>query len=42
MTKINGTAVQALINAQYAKHFTMFDKVCIIGTFTLTAYMALR
>lgn len=42
MTKINGEALQAIIDAQYVKHFSLFDKACIIITFTLTAYMAAR
>jgi hypothetical protein len=42
MTKYNGTELQALIDAQYVKHFSLFDKVCIIAAFTLTVYTAVR
>lgn len=42
MLKYNGTEVQALLDAQYVKHFSKFDKLCITVTLTLTAYMAAR
>lgn len=42
MTKYNGKELQALLDAQYVKHFSLFDKACIIAAFTLTAYMAAR
>jgi hypothetical protein len=42
MTKYNGKELQALLDTQYVKHFSLFDKACIIATFTLTAYMAVR
>lgn len=42
MTKYNGDAVQAIIDAQYVKVYSTMDKLCVLLTITLMLYVAIR